>query len=154
MTQAAVFTPQRLPRAVLAEIGVRLTLAGLLIWQAFAAGDALVAALCGLAALYHLAAAARLAAWRVARLTRLTLDPWGLTWREAGRDRRHGWAQIHGVAPTQGGRLVDRRPGITVAIGDGKGVIGHFLVPDVFVPDRHELARELDRWRDRFGGER
>ena len=100
MSAPHVFAPRRLPNAVLIEIVLRLLLAGVLIWQAFASGEALVAALCGLAACYHVAVALRMASWRIASLTRLTLDPWELTWREIGRDRRYGWAQVHATHAT------------------------------------------------------
>lgn len=146
MSAPHVFAPRRLPNAVLIEIVLRLLLAGFLIWQGFASGEALVAALCGLAACYHVAVALRMASWRIASLTRLTLDPWGLTWREIGRDRRYGWAQVHATHATED-RKAARRPGVLVSTGDAKGVTGHFLLPDVFADHRFVLAAEIERLR-------
>ncbi len=148
MTDALVLVPQRLPAVMWVEFGVRLVLAGGLGWLAVTDPEGgLVLVLCGLAALYHLAVAAQLAAHLLPGATRLTLDGRGLIWRTLWRDRRIAWSAVTAIELQQARPLSGQRSGIVLMLGDRKGVTSTLPIPSLFAPDRIQLLAEMERRR-------
>ena len=145
MNEALVLAPVRLPAIMLSEIAVRLGLAALMGWLGLLDNETLVRVLCGLATLYHLGVAARLAALLAPGAAVLTIGPWGFTWRELWRDHRVAWSGVVGLAATVGR---NRRPGVVVGLGDAKGETGRLVLPDVFSLGRQDLLAEMQRRRE------
>jgi hypothetical protein len=145
MSETLVLAPVQLPAIMLGEIGVRLALAALIGWVGFGDGETLVRVLCGLAALYHLAVAGRLAALLAPGAAALTVGPWGFTWRELWRDQRVSWSGVVGLAATEGR---NRRPGVVVGLGDAKGETSRMILPDVFSLGRLAVLAEMQTRRE------
>jgi hypothetical protein len=137
---------------LLGEIVVRLGLAGFLAWVGTTDPDqGLVLLLCGLAALYHLFVAARLASFRLAGATGLTLESDGLTIRQLWRDRRIAWASVTGIELRPARPLAGQRAGLILILGDRKGPTETLAIPDVFEPGPHQLLVEMEHRRGGHG---
>jgi len=142
--------PVRLPLVLRGEILVRIALAGFLAWVGSTDPDqSLVLALCGLAALYHLYVAGRIASYRLPSATGLTLDPAGVMLRQLWRDRRIPWARIVRIDIQQARLFSGQRAGVVLTLGDAKGPVEMVAIPNVFAPGPNELLAELEQRRHR-----
>lgn len=144
MTDHIVLTPQRLPVTMLVEIAGRIGLAGFLAYVGSTDPDqGIVLMFCAFAALYHLYVALRIASFRMAGPTALTLDATGLTLRRLWRDRHIAWSAIVRVDLQQARLFSGQRAGVVLTLGDRKGPIEMVPIPDVFAPGPNQLMAEL-----------